>query len=300
MARGRRAASGGAGALVRLVRPANTLVAAAAVYVGALLAGAPFAPSGAVLLACVAAAAFSAAGNVRNDITDVEVDRRAHPTRPLVTGEVSTRAARFFAFVLYAVAVESAALVSLVALALVIAALPLMEAYERRLKQRGLAGNLAIAALTGAPFLLGGVTAARAAGGAWWSLDVVALFWHPATLIVALLAALATAGREVLKDVEDEDADRGHRETLPMRVGARASAVVAAAFLAGAAALSPLPAWAAEGVVGASYLPAVAVADAVFLAAAAVGFSRPRMGQRLAKLGMVAALVALVVGRATA
>ncbi|HVM45433.1 MAG TPA: UbiA family prenyltransferase [Candidatus Thermoplasmatota archaeon] len=166
--------------------------------------------------------------------------------------------------------------------ALVLAAVPVMELYERVAKARGLPGNLLIALLTAAPFVLGGIAAG----------DL-----NAAVLAVAALAALATAGREVLKDVEDVEADRGHRTTLPMRIGARAAALVAASFLVAAVLLSPLP-WLLESVLGAAYLPAVGAADLCFLAAAAVGPRAPGRGQRLAKLGMVVALVALVLGRA--
>jgi 4-hydroxybenzoate polyprenyltransferase len=72
---------------------------------------------------------------------------------------------------------------------------------------------------------------------------------------------------------------------------------VAGAFLVAAVALSPLP-WLLESVLGRAYLVAIGAADLCFLAAAAVGHRAPGRGQRLAKLGMVGALVALVLGRA--
>ena len=275
-----RAAAGAWG----LLRPANAAVSAAAAWVGALLAGAPFAPTLPVGAAMLAAFAFAAAGNVRNDLGDVDVDRVAHPSRPLVTGAVSARAARALAVALYAVALAAGAFVSLPGFLLVAAAVPVMEAYERWAKARGLPGNLLVALLTAAPFVLGALAAPQPRVG-------------PAVLAVAGLAALATAAREVLKDAEDVEADRPRRRTLPMRVGAGRAAALAAALLVAAVLLSPLP-WALESVLGATYLPAVGVADACFLVAAATGARHPGRAQRLAKLGMVAALAALVLGRA--
>lgn len=266
----------------RLIRPANALVAAIAAWAGALLAGAPAAPSLPVAAAALAAFAFAAAGNVRNDMGDVAIDRLAHPGRPLVTGEVSWLHARAMALGFYLFALGAALQVSWWGFLLVLAAVPVMEGYERWGKARGLPGNLAIALLAAAPWVLGAMAAGRVG---------------PAALAVALLAALATAGREVLKDIEDARADEGHRRTLPMRVGARRAAHVAAGFLGAAALLSPLP-WLLESILGAAYLPAVGAADACFLAAAAVGVRSPGRGQRLVKLGMLAALVALVLGRA--
>lgn len=267
--------------LLRLTRPGNALLSAAGVGAGALVAAGAWDLPWRVAAGMLAAVAFAAAGNVRNDVTDVDVDRVAHPRRPLVTGEVGVRAARAFAVALYAVALAAAALVGWGALALVLAALAVMEAYERRLKARGLAGNVAVALLTAAPFLMGGLAAGRVAS--------------PALLALALLAALANAGREVLKDAEDADADRGHRRTLPLRVGTRRAARVAGGFLVAAAVLSPLP-WMLESVLAWPYLAAVGLADACFLAAAAAGARSPARGQRLAKAGMALALAAIAAG----
>lgn len=267
---------------VQLMRPANALTAAVAAYVGALLAGAGWMPERAVVAAMLAAFAFAAAGNVRNDMGDVAIDRAAHPTRPLPRGAVSLREARDLAVALYLLSLACGLLVSWWGALLVLAALPVMEGYERWGKARGLPGNMMVALLTAAPFILGSLTQGAAA---------------PVALVVAALAALATAGREVLKDIEDVDADRAHRVTLPMRIGARGAAMVAAAFLALAVVLSPLPVL-LESVLGTSYLLAVGAADLCFLVAAATGPRAPGRGQRLAKVGMVAALAALVLGRA--
>lgn len=266
---------------IALLRPLNALVAAAAALVGALLAGDPGARPIPVAAAALASFAFAAAGNVRNDVGDVALDRLAHPMRPLARGTMTLRAARTLALALYAAALALSLLVSPAGFALVLLAVPVMEGYERWGKAAGLPGNLAIGALTGAPFLLGAL-AVGAPG--------------PAALAVAGLAALATVGREILKDAEDEAADRGWRRTLPVRIGARRASAVAAGFLVAAAALSILP-WTLETVLGRSYIPAVGVADALFLAAAAVGPRDAARAQRLAKLGMVAALGALALGR---
>jgi 4-hydroxybenzoate polyprenyltransferase len=82
-----------------------------------------------------------------------------------------------------------------------------------------------------------------------------------------------------------------------MRIGARRASLAAAAALLLSVALSPLP-WRLETVLGDWYLLGVGAADLCFVAAAVLGPRAPGRGQRLAKLGMVAALVALVLGRA--
>lgn len=280
--------------ILRIARPGNAFLSAAGVWAGALLAGAPLLPSWRVALGMASAVAFAGAGNVRNDLGDVELDRAAHPTRPLVTGEVRPAVARGLAFGLYAASFACAALVGVLALVLVAVALVLMEAYERRWKRDGLPGNVAIGALTAAPFVMGALAAGIDASDAGWLLALPPL--GSAVLAMALLAILVNVAREVLKDAEDMEADRGRRATLPLRMGARRAGWVASAFLGVAVLLSPLP-YVLESVLAWPYLAAVGLADACFLAAAAVGARSPARGQRLAKAGMVLALVAIVVGQ---
>lgn len=268
-----------------LLRPGNAVMSAVGVGVGALVAGGPgvfAAHPVAVAAGAVAAFTFTGAGNAANDVRDVAIDRVAHPERPLVTGAVGMRAGLALTLALYALSAAAALVVGPRALALVVGALVLMEAYERGLKARGLPGNAVVGALAGAPFVMGGL-AARAL---------------PLTVLtLAGLAALATVGREVLKDVEDHAADAagGRALTLPARIGARAAARVGAAFLVVAVLLSPVP-FMQETLLGAGYLVAVAVADAGFLAAAVLA-QRPARAQRLAKASMVLAMLAFVVGR---
>lgn len=279
-------------ATLRLLRPLNGALAAVAVWGGALLAGIPPSlVSPYVLGGALSAFFFAGAGNVRNDVMDVGLDRAAHPTRPLVTGEVRVGTARALVVLLYALSVASAAWVGLTALVLVVVAIVLMESYERALKARGLPGNLVVAALTGAPFLMG-LLAAEGAGWSGWSFP---LLDHPGLAALAFLAVLANLAREVLKDVEDVEADRGRRVTLPMRLGARRAAWLAGALLVVAALLSPLP-WRLESVMAWPYLPAVGLADACFVAAAAAGAGWPARAQRLAKAGMALAILAIFAG----
>lgn len=54
-----------------------------------------------VVLGAVCASAMNAASNIINQIADLEIDRLNKPNRPLVTGEVSRRAAVTTAIVLY-------------------------------------------------------------------------------------------------------------------------------------------------------------------------------------------------------
>lgn len=269
------------GGVVGLFRPGNCVMAA----LGALLAAVVCVGIDGlqeyysdVLLSMIVVAAFTAGGNALNDYFDRNIDRTAHPRRPIPSGRVSPSLAFGLSVVLFSTAQVVSLYISLESVAIVAASVLVMAAYEKRLKAEGFAGNLAISWLTGALFLFGGA-----------AVDRLDLAW-----ILAALAFLATLGREIVKDIQDMEGDRGTRRTLPMRVGAHRAGVVASASYLAAVALSPAPyllellAW--------PYVPAVAVADGIFIYCALIHFGNPEKGQKVAKLAMLVALVAFLLG----
>jgi geranylgeranylglycerol-phosphate geranylgeranyltransferase len=222
--------------------------------------------------------AFTAAGNSLNDYFDREVDKVAHPARPIPKGLVTPSGALVASVLLFAIALALSFMINLWSIAIVITSIAVMVGYERFLKAEGIAGNLAISWLTGALFLFG--------GAAVESLD---LAW-----ILAALAFLATFGREVVKDIQDIEGDRGSRHTLPMRVGTRRAGILASIGFLAAVALSPAPYL--LDLLSVWYVPVVAVADAIFIYCALIHFKEPEKGQRIAKLAMFVALLAFLVG----
>lgn len=222
--------------------------------------------------------AFTAAGNSLNDYFDREVDKVAHPERPIPTGSVSPRGALIAAVLLFVIALSLSLMINLWSIVIVITSIAVMVGYEIFLKAEGIAGNLAISWLTGALFLFG--------GAAVKSLD---LAW-----ILAALAFLATLGREIVKDIQDIEGDKGSRRTLPMRIGARRAGIFASLGFLGAVALSPAPYL--LDLLSFWYVPVVAVADAIFIYCALIHFQDPRKGQKVAKLAMLVALLAFLVG----
>jgi geranylgeranylglycerol-phosphate geranylgeranyltransferase len=231
-----------------------------------------------IALSMVVVASFTAAGNSLNDYYDREVDRVAHPERPIPSGRVTPRSARALAFGLFGVAALLSVLVSWQSVTIVLVSILIMVGYERSLKVEGFAGNLAISWLTGALFLFGGAAVGK-----------LELAW-----ILAALALLATLGREIIKDIQDIEGDKGSRRTLPMRIGVKNAGFAGSAAFIGAVALSPLPYL--LNLLSIWYPPAVAVADGIFIYCALIHFENPEKGQKIAKLGMLVALLAFFLG----
>lgn len=270
-----------------LVRPLNVAMAAVGCLLGGVAAyGSPEAllrPATlqVVLQAAAIAGVFTAAGNALNDYHDRDVDRINHPDRPIPAGLVPPDRARWAALLLFAPTVPWAALLGGELLLVVLVNLALMLSYERAFKRRGFRGNLLIAWLVASLFLFGGLAVSETGAAL------------QRTAILALLAFLATLGREVVKDVEDVAGD-WDRRTLPMILGPDRAGHVAAGLFLVAVGLSGLPVL--LGILGVAYAAAVLVADAILIYAARHSARKPALSQRAAKLAMLVALVAFLLG----
>ncbi len=274
-ARSRRAAS----AALRLVRWANALTAAAGVLVGAWWAG--WGDASAIALAALAAIGLTAAANVWNDIADVDIDRTAHPERPLVKGAILLDQADRIAIFAATAAVVCASNVSVVLGVSTVAVLLLMRLYSPWLKRLGLVGNLAVSVLASLPFVYGSYAAGSWARG----------------VPLVLIAIPLHLARELAKDLDDREADRGARRTLPLAAGVQSArvAIIVALAASGAAlafGLAPL--------VKSYPLLLLALAPAMLaLAFATMRALRGRPGSpAFFKLAMVCAMAALLVARA--
>ena len=200
-------------AFLALVRWQNVLLSVAGVLLGAWWARGAVTASG-VLLTALAAAALTAVANAANDFHDRELDRVAHPERPLPSGVLEPVHARWTVGAGIVTALAATAFVDVrmtMATAVVIGA---MLVYSPILKPRGLAGNIAVSVLASMPFLF----------GAWAAGD------PRAALPLLGVAIPLHFAREIAKDLEDADADSPTRRTVPVvhgPAGARFAVVAA-------------------------------------------------------------------------
>ena len=264
---------------LRLFRFGNCLMGAIGVLIACFIA-AGFALGDhaiKVIIGCVLVICFEAGGNALNDYVDYEIDMTAHPDRPIPCGEISRKTAQICGIAGLAVAVILSFLISFETVPLVILCAILMFAYETVLKQRGFVGNLTIAVLTGLIFLFGG--------------SIIGDYSQVWTL--ALLATLVSIGREIAKDIEDVESDEGSRKTLPMIIGRKKAATLAAAFFVIGPILSFIPLL--DNTFGILYC-SVIVADIIFIYCATIVFKDAHKAEKLAKVAMFAALISFVLG----
>lgn len=264
-----------------MMRLGNCVMAAAGVLLGALICigtGDVSEYVSEIVISMVIVVLFTAAANSMNDYFDRDIDRAAHPERPIPRSLLRPETAIASSATMFVLSALLGWFIGLTSFSIVVASIAVILCYETVLKSEGLAGNLAISWLTGALFLFGGA-----------AVDNLNLAW-----VLAVLAFLATLGREIIKDVQDIEADTKSRTTLPMRIGKRNAGIVSSIALLAAVSLSPAPYVLDQ--VSAYYLPIVAIADGIFIFSSMIHFENPERGQKMTKLAMLIALCAFLVG----
>ena len=208
-----------------LMRMKNILLASIATPVGALLALGDFSsitdyPE--VIFATTSVLFFMGAGNAMNDLRDIEIDRIAHPNRPLARDALSEKEAERLTISLALLSLGSLVACSLMmddertyTLSIYGIVALLMLSYDSflELKNKGLIGNISISLLVAAVTLYGASSVGELTNP---------LIWH-----VSGVVFFVNLAREIVKDCQDLDADSETRVTLPMKIGLENSRMVA-------------------------------------------------------------------------
>lgn len=233
-----------------------------------------------LMIALISGFLITAGGNISNDYFDVTIDKKIHPERPFVSGtslnleylELAKR--RFICLFLSGVLISY--IVNFICFVLALINTLILISYNISLKKK-IFGNFLIAYLASSVFLYG-----SAISGNMDSLIIWVLFW---------MSFLATASREIVKDIEDKkgDLEQG-RKSLPIVIGEKKARVTAIILMSGGLSISPLPYFLRPTVF---YLLAIIIADSIFILALAM-ISNPTLSSRLMKTGMAVALVAFL------
>jgi len=227
-------------AWLEISRPLNVVIGAVSIYIGAFVAQ-PFIWGIQTLLACLSGCLILVGGNVLNDYFDVEIDKINKSWRPIPSGRISKKQAQSFAIILFASGLFLAIFVSKVACLLATFAVLSLVAYAARLKGTVLLGNLLVSLLTCLAFVYGGLT------GEIWS----------AALIPGGFAFFFHFGREIIKDIEDVEADKVNGAlTLPVIFGTRRAMWLATLVFSLLIVFTVLPH--TKNIYGNLYLPIVA------------------------------------------
>lgn len=270
--------------LIQVFRPHNMLASLLGVCAGYYAAGGR--DSKEIAACALLAALATGAGNAINDTCDIAIDRVNKPARPLPSGRVSTRAARWSYAIATAVTTVGAFAWLDRELAFVVVGWQVaLFAYASVFKRVLVAGNVLVASISASAFLAGAMVAGDPRAAA----------------IPCGVAFLFVMCREMVKGGEDleGDAAAGVR-TVAVALGRERAARIAAASMLLVAAWIPWPAVA--GFYAPAYLLVMGLLVEPALVAGAIAITRSprkatfaRVSQAL-KLGMFAGIAAFVLG----
>ena len=191
-------------AIIKMSRPINLVITFATVFVASLICNTQQNISVEVFFASLSAMLVAAAGNIINDIFDLEIDKINKPNRSLPAGETTKRNAIIFYLLFSVSAIMISSLINIAAIVIVTVTSLLLFFYSFKLKAVPLIGNLTVAVCTGLAFIYGGVAVGN------WKLGI----------IPAVFAFLINLIRELLKDIEDLEGDLKNKViTFPGKYG---------------------------------------------------------------------------------
>ncbi len=265
--------------ILRIMRPANAVVAGCAAILGYFIASGTLVPGVLIIFAVVVL--VTAGGNTINDYFDTGIDRINRPDRPIPSGEVREREAWNLSFVLFAAGILLTVFTNLLCMVIALFNSLLLLLYAARLKRSCLSGNLAVSYLSSSIFLFGGAY----------------LGWEGAVRVlpIVFITFSAMVSRELLKDAEDVEGDlSAGADTVPVRYGTRATVLLSLGFAICAVAGSVYPVvwW------GIWYLAGILPVDALIILAAVRPLPcknpeciRKSRATSLLKTGMFASLI---------
>lgn len=226
--------------LFKMSRPVNIVIAIVTLVIGYFLLGElPYASNGIktpeLILQALGFAAAIAFANIQNDILDLESDKMNRPSRPLVCGKASVKAAKITSIILAILTIASGTAGGLLAYTAIpviffIALALLLIAYNIKLKHLPLLKNMTVAFLCTTPLILCLVHPTGPIESDDESLEFMTKF---AFLFPAMLFAfLLTTAREIYKDLEDEIGDlKAGIMTFPLIAGPETARRLAGAIL---------------------------------------------------------------------
>lgn len=193
---------------IKITRPINVLITFIVVVAAILISAQHQIELTKIILVSLSAALIAAAGNIVNDIYDIETDKVSHPNRVLAQGLLSKKEAVFLYNFFNVIAIILASRISDYLIVIVLFTIILLYVYSAYLKKLPLVGNIVIAFITGLAFIYGGFAADNTNGA----------------IVLAVFAFLINLIREIVKDIQDIEGDsKLSFKTFPILYGIKKS-----------------------------------------------------------------------------
>lgn len=163
-------------AVLEAARLPNLFTAPADVIAGSLASGWGL-HLGSLLLLCASSVCLCASGGVINDIVDRAQDAKHRPLRPIPSGRLSVKTARFLALALSGFGLLFSAIAGIIPLAISSSLLGLILFYNLFAKKREFAGPIAMGVCRAANILLGMSPALGGIDSWHWAIPAIMFFY---------------------------------------------------------------------------------------------------------------------------
>jgi 4-hydroxybenzoate polyprenyltransferase len=274
---------------IKILRPVNCVMAALGTFIGYSIASSLLECQPGILLECqpgiglamLVAFLVCGGGMVINDYFDLEIDRKQHPEKALVSGRIKPKAALLYSALLFLAGIVLAFLyLPTTAFIIALAFTILLVAYSRFLGKAKYLGNWVVASGTAFTLVFGASLVGNYTVVAW----------------LAIAALFANLARELIKDVEDLKVDKGFKQSLPMVLGKKKTLWFAFLYYLIAIIAVYLPVF-LHGFNSPAFIALVSIANLVFVASFRKARKRSyASAQKLSKIGMVVALIGFLAG----
>lgn len=269
---------------IEILRPVNGMMAAVAVFIGAIITGGTFAAyMTEVHIAIIATFIITGAGMTINDFFDRDIDFLKKKHRPIPSGRIRPKGALMISMTLFAIGCYISYYINVYCLVISFVSSVLLFLYSLHFKKVMFLGNFFVSYLVASSFLFGGLAV---------NLENLA-----PVAVLALISFFANLSREIVKTVEDMKEDSlGKVKSLPIVFGENLARKISSVMTVIAILLAPLPYF--WGYLNDSYLYVVSAGIILFAFSVIWNLRKTPAEnvQKLMKLAMVVCLLAFLVG----
>lgn len=195
-------------AYLELARIKNCLIAGTAILIGFYLAGGFSSPSQTGLIIIIITIASGvlvcSGGQTINDYFDSKIDLKTSKHRPIPSGRITKKEALLFSLVSFSMGIILSTIVNTTTLLIALTFTLLLIAYPILMNQIKYIGNIVVALGTAITFIYG--------ASATTNIPLL-------VVVLSISAFFSNLGREITKDIEDLEKDKGAKKTLPLILG---------------------------------------------------------------------------------
>jgi len=197
-------------ALIEMCRPFNCLMAAFSTFIGFIVSINSIKFNFNIFFLMLSAFLVCAGGQTINDVFDFEIDKKIRPTKVLPSGKITKKQALIFSFILFFLGIIIAFFVGLIQFLIALIFSFLLIIYSIFLTKIKFIGNWLIGLSTAFTLIFGATLGKN----------------YLLVLFFSFSALLANVAREIIKDLEDLEADKGFKVSLPIIFGLKIPKII--------------------------------------------------------------------------